>query len=164
MGEIIALLLSGGVVGTLIGAGFASRDNSKNLFVQTITNERATWREKLREETAEFCKIGYALSCQGKKDNDVANGQQKSPMDINRLRELGVFIRLRMNPDADLEHQVIKDTKDVTNKLSNGENNKEEIESLLVKVEQNIQRLLKKAWKVSKEEARTGKLAQDEQE
>ncbi|MCK5535327.1 MAG: hypothetical protein KAI79_00795, partial [Bacteroidales bacterium] len=47
-------------IGILVTNFVNSRNNSKNIFVGTITKERATWREKLREETAEFCKIGYA--------------------------------------------------------------------------------------------------------
>ncbi|MCK5536852.1 MAG: hypothetical protein KAI79_08495 [Bacteroidales bacterium] len=126
-----------------------SRNNSKNLFVKTITKERATWREKLREETAEFCKIGYALT------------SGKNNVDIDRLRELGVLIRLRMNPNPDKEYhkEIIEDTRIIADKLSDIENNKEEITIKLVKIEKNIQQLLKQAWEDSKEEARTGKLA-----
>jgi hypothetical protein len=130
-----------------------SGNNNKNIFIQTVTKERATWREKLREETAEFCKIGYAL-CQDKKDNNVANEQP--PMDIHRLRELGILIRLRMNPnpDKDLDSQVIRDTKYVVDKLSRDKNNHQDIEKLLVEVELKVQELLKEAWEDSKKEAR----------
>ncbi len=157
------------VVGTFIGGIFTLRNNNKNIFVQTVTNERATWREKLREETAEFCKIGYALSCQDKKDNDVANEQQTLPMDIHRLRELGILIRLRMNPKADAnkmnpkadatDSKVIEGTTQIVNQLSHSKNNHQEIERLLLVVEENVQKLLKEAWEISKKEAKTGKLA-----
>lgn len=58
---ILPALLSflGAVVGVAITVFYASKNNNKNIFINTVTTERAKWRDELRKDTAEFCKLVY---------------------------------------------------------------------------------------------------------
>src|SRR6516165_5736392 len=81
-------------VGVAITAFLTSRNNNKNIFINTVTNERAKWRDELRRDTAEFCKLVYG-ELQGKTGPD--------PL---KREELRVAIRLRLNPNP--EHRLDK--------------------------------------------------------
>lgn len=145
-----------GVIGVMFGVLITGWFTSKIILtmdvVKTIFEERATWREMIRKETAEFCKIGYILSSQYK-----SNDNNEVAKKVERLAELGGLIRLKLNPKGNPhEINVIESTKKVFNALN--ENNHEEIKKLLMDIEKGIQSVLKEAWDVSKTEASTGKV------
>lgn len=130
----------------MITAFFTSRNNKKNIFINTVTGERAKWRDELRRDTAEFCKLAYE------------EAQKRDGANKPRLRELKALIRLRLNPNP--EHKLDKAIRDATEEAivaldaADKSNQTPDIEA----IESNVQALLKQEWEKSKEEAHKGKL------
>ena len=146
--EIIIALIA--VVGVFITALVALRNNNKNLLIKTVTDERAKWRNELRNTCAEFSKLVY------EQVND-ASAKHKP-----RIIELKAHMKLRTNPSDDAKHKldqdILKESQEIVNQLdTNG--NKEEIIKKLIKLESHVQKLLKQEWDKSKSEADSGKLA-----
>ena len=133
-------------VGVAITAFFTSRNNNKNIFINTVTNERAKWRDELRRDTAEFCRLVYG-ELQGKTGTD--------PL---KREELRVAIRLRLNPNP--EHRLDKAILDSMSRLakSPSADANVDVRGELEVIESNVQALLKQEWEKSKEEARKGRL------
>jgi hypothetical protein len=135
-----------GLLGVIVTAFFTSKNNNKNIFINTVTGERAKWRNDLRNDAAELCKRVY-------KQMQNQNAGNKP-----RIQELTVLIRLRLNPDP--KHILDKTIIDATWNLlvalddSNGTNVTHELQV----IESNVQKLLKQEWEKSKKEARKGKL------
>lgn len=145
VGVLFGAMLS--LVGVAITAFFTSRNNNKNIFINTVTSERAKWRDELRSNTAEFC--------------SVVRGELQNYAESNdRLRqeELRVLIRLRLNPDP--THKLDKAILDAISKLAWTEHKSGESDVIreLEAIESNVQALLKQEWEKSKQEAREGKL------
>jgi hypothetical protein len=143
---IVALSFFGAVVGAGIPAFFTSRNNNKNIFINTVTTERAKWRGELRNHAAEFCKLAYGhLHGYGKVDG-------------LRLEELRVLIRLRLNPNPNhvLDKAILDATLKVVKAIEGSDNG--ELAEQLERVESNVQVLLKQEWEKSKKEALKGKL------
>jgi hypothetical protein len=143
--EVAVLSFLGAVIGVSITAFFTSRNNNKNIFIGTVTTERAKWRDELRNHTAEFCKLAYGQL------------QDKDPVSRTRLEELRVLIRLRLNPNP--EHALDKTILDAIGNATRGlDGSGVDAREQLETIERNVQALLKQEWEKSKEEARTGKL------
>jgi hypothetical protein len=141
LGAIVGATVS--FAGVALTAFFTSRNNNKNIFINTVTNERAKWRDELRNNTAEFCKLAHG----GVRD--------KESVEKSRLEELRVLIRLRLNPDPThaLDKAILDATLQVTRQLDGPE-----LAQQLELVESKVQALLKQEWEKSKQEAKKGKL------
>jgi hypothetical protein len=141
LGAVVGATVS--FIGVALTTFFTSRNNNKNIFINTVTSERAKWRDELRNNTAEFCRLAHGGA-----------GGKESEQGL-RLEELRVLIRLRLNPDPThaLDKSIVDATLQVT-KPSDGP----ELARQLELVESKVQALLKQEWEKSKEEARKGKL------
>lgn len=147
--EIIIALIA--VTGVFITASIALRNNNKNLLLKTVTEERAKWRSELRNTCAEFSKLVYEQA-------NNANASHKP-----RITELKAHIKLRTNPSSNPEHKldqdILKDSQEIVDQLDiDIDIDKNEIIKKLIKLESNVQQLLKQEWDKSKEEAVSGKL------
>lgn len=146
--EIIIALIA--VVGVFFTAFIALRNNNKNLLIKTVTEERAKWRSELRNTCAEFSKLVYEQA------NDT------SARNKPRIIELKAHIKLRTNPSDKPKHKldqdILKELQEIVNELDT-EYDKNEIIKKLIKLESNVQLLLKQEWDKSKGEADSGKLA-----
>lgn len=139
-----------GFLGALVGVGvtafYTSRNNNKNIFINTVTTERAKWRDELRKDTAEFCKLVYSEL------------HKKNVADRPRLEELRVLIRLRLNPNP--SHVLDKRILDAIVKVTTAFNacGGTDVTQHLEAIESNVQALLKQEWEKSKQEAHKGRL------
>lgn len=146
--EIIIAVIA--VVGVFFTAFVALRNNSKNLLIKTVTDERARWRIDLRDTCAEFSKLVYE--------------QIHLPSSTNKPRivELKAHIKMRTNPSNCPKHildqAILRESQEII-ELLDEEIDKEKITSKLLSLETNVQKLLKQEWDKSKKEADTGKLA-----
>lgn len=133
-------------VGVAITAFFTSRNNNKNIFINTVTTERAKWRDELRNHAAEFCKLAYAEL------------RKEEKVDRLRREELRILVRLRLNPNP--RHTLDKNILETMSKLAGIQDLSADPYALqyLEIIESNVQALLKQEWEKSKKEARKGKL------
>lgn len=134
------------LVGVAITNYFSTRNNNKNLFIDTVTKERASWRGEMRTHVASFCKLArehYSSSV---------------PSVAPTLHESRVHILLRLNPNPShaLDAGLIKGIGDTMLAL----NTKDDaaLEAALAVIEKNAQALLKQEWDKSKREALSGKV------
>ena len=138
----------------LLGVAWTLRStatiNNKNVFITTVTHERAKWRDELRAAAAEFTKLAIGEIREPKLERAL------------RLEELRVLIRLRLNPNPrhELDASIIENTAQVVALLQS--RNTEEARETLGIVENAIQRLLKQEWEKSKNEAVMGKITADD--
>jgi gluconate kinase len=135
-----------GFIGVAVTAFFTSRNNNKNIFINTVTSERAKWRDELRNNTAEFCRLAHG------------HLHKNGTVDRLRLEELRVLIRLRLNPNPThfLDRAILNATLKVTNTLDGA--GSIDVTQQLEAVESNVQALLKQEWEKSKVEAHKGRL------
>jgi len=124
-----------------------TRDNDKDIFVASVTNERAKWREDLRQNVAEYLK------------------QCVSPSpDVPELIRLKTDIILRLNPRArdagmaekhKFDLQIMQAVNALFNQVAQG--SMPLTNPTLADLEKATQELLKQEWQKSKDEAATGK-------
>lgn len=124
-----------------------TRDSDKDIFVASVTNERAKWREDLRQNVAEYLKQCVS----------------QSP-DLPELIRLKTDIILRLNPrarDAGMEErhkfdlQIMQAVNALFNQVAQGPIAL--TNPTLAELEKATQELLKQEWQKSKDEAATGK-------
>jgi hypothetical protein len=146
--EIIISVIA--VIGVFITAFVALRNNSKNLLIKTVTDERARWRIDLRNSMAEFAKLVHEHIHSSNSEN------------MSRIIELKAHIKMRTNPSDCLKHildqQILKESQEIVD-LIKSEMDINMITSKLLRLETNVQKLLKQEWDKSKGEADSGKLA-----
>ena len=143
---LVALL--GSLVGAFLSAGVSLRTSRKTLFVNTVTSERAKWRQDLRTATGEL--VRHAQSA-------LFSPNQET---IAKLNESRVAIRLRLNPSSDHKHVFDQTILAALRKLMTHVDpvNKPAALTQLEIVEENVQKLLKQEWDKSKREAQSGRL------
>lgn len=124
-----------------------TRDSDKDIFVASVTNERAKWREDLRRNVAEYLK--QCIS---------------QPTDIPELIRLKTDISLRLNPRArdrgmEERHKFDLQIMQAVNALfkTAAQGSIALTNPLLAELEKASQELLKQEWQKSKDEAATGK-------
>ena len=148
-----------GILGTL-GLGIWNMINNfksskKTAFINTVTNERVKWLDKLRINISTF--TGLTHTWTRSSDND-SKDSKRILEEIDKLRYL---IRLQLNPKT-IENQpnVDKRIEELLLKIpeltdpTERKNLTEAIEKLIV----NSQELLKNEWDKVKEEAKKGEL------
>ncbi|KAA0893451.1 hypothetical protein [Oryzomonas rubra] len=132
--------------GVALTAFFTSRNNNKNVFINTVTVERAKWRTEMRNTIAEFCRVCYE--------------QLEGPTKINipKLQELRILTKLRLNPDQkhELDAAIMVSAANVIDGLVSSQ--RALVISNLQILENKVQELLKQEWDKSKTEAKTGKV------
>lgn len=145
---VAVLALVGALIGAYLSSGVAARNNKQNLFVNTVTAERAKWRGELRTITGELARTTFAGLSDAK------------PETLARLHELRVLVRLRLNssPDAKhgLDHAVLAALPELTKAVEDAR--RDEALAALERIEVAVQQLLKQEWEKSKREAASGTL------
>jgi len=124
-----------------------TRDSDKDIFVASVTNERAKWREDLRKNVAEYLK------------------QCVSPTpDMPELIRLKTDIILRLNPRArdvgmverhKFDLQIMQAVNTLFNQVTQA--SIPLTNPTLAELEKATQELLKQEWQKSKDEAATGR-------
>lgn len=144
LGVLVGAVL--GLTGVAVTAFFAFRNNGKNIFINTVTSERAKWRDDLRKNTAEFCKQVCKYL------------HKEETFDRSRLDELRVLIKLSLNPKSDqlLDKGILDAMPLLTDALDRKDNVC--VSEQLNIIELSVQKLLKEVWETSKDEARDGRL------
>ena len=143
-----ALALSGALVGAFLSSGVAARNNKQNLFVNTVTAERAKWRAELRSAIGEIARTAH-----------LALAEQK-PENIAKLHELRTLVRLRLNPSRERGHRLDQAALAALPKLTTAVEAAQRDDALaaLELLEAAVQNLLKQEWEKSKREAVSGAL------
>ncbi|MDF7776017.1 hypothetical protein P1X14_12230 [Sphingomonas sp. AOB5] len=149
--EVAAALIT--VSGAILGAWLLYMSTiavaRKNLFVTTVTTERAKWREELRKATgALYPAVRAAL-------------ETRTAETLGALDEQRIAIRLRLNPSREEKHKLDIAISDALQALILAVERNDPIEAYtrLELIESNVQQLLKQEWDKSKGEARSGELA-----
>lgn len=147
--EVVVALFA--VLGVIYTARITLRNNNKTLLIKTVTDERAVWRQELRDTCAEFVKLIYEQI----NNSSVSNKP--------RINELKVHLKLRVNPSMDQKHHLDKSIIELSQGLVDTldkEHNQEDVLNKLVQLEGKVQELLKQEWDKSKKEALSGKLSE----
>ena len=139
-----------GAMLAFIGVGitnyFSTRNNSRNLFVETVTKERAAWRSELGSHVATFFKQARENCCSSDSAIEPA------------MYESRAHILLRLNPDPshELDAELIEGAENAMKAVK--ARDAESLETALEAVETCAQALLKQEWEKSKREAQTGRI------
>jgi hypothetical protein len=146
LGALFALI--GSLIVGLNTSAVAASNNRKNLFVNTVTAERAKWRQDLRTAMAEMRRASEIALAAPSTDNLAALHAQR------------VQVRLRLNPSPDPKHHLDRDALAALKRLPQqvAARNAVAADATLEALETAIQTLLKQEWDKSKQEARTGEL------
>jgi hypothetical protein len=136
------------LIGSLCGAVLASRTNRKTLFVNTVTAERAKWRQDQRTAVSDLSRLTHTA---------LASPQ---PETLAKLNESRVAIRLRLNPSTEHKHMLDQAILAALGRLVPLVEATDRSGALecLEQIETTMQSLLKQEWDKSKREARKGKL------
>ena len=145
---VASLALAGALIGAYLSSGVAARNNKQNLFVNTVTAERAKWRAELRTIMGELAKATFDALAEPK------------PQTLARLQELRVLIRVRLNPSSEPKHAIDQAALTALPELTKAVDDAKRDEALaaLEKIEAAVQKLLKQEWDKSKREAISGSL------
>lgn len=132
----------------------AVANNRKNLFVTTITKERAEWRKDLRLAASELARTTHILLADSSA-SIVPTAEEVGAFHVQRIA-----IRLRVNPNPDKRHHLDQAILLSLDALSRAVNDRcrETAKGELGKIEQAVQLLLKQEWDKSKTEAQTGEM------
>jgi len=144
LGALLGSVL--GFIGSLLSTFGKSKDTSKDVLTRTVTNERAQWRNDLRNLAGEFVENALRIS-----SGDPGGS-------IYTIEKQRALIRFRLNPDP--EHKLdasILDCLQQILKVVRSEKSSDLMASLET-FEQQVQLLLKQEWDKSKREAETGNL------
>lgn len=151
--DVLAACVTGGLTlfGAVITAGLLYRSTMKiarrNLLVETVTKERATWRSELRAAMLELSDATHST---------IAGADPNSIATVHRWR---LAIILRLNPSRAEKDWLDRDISDALQALQLALERQQHMEACtqLLQVERKVQKLLKQEWDKSKTEARTGK-------
>lgn len=152
--DVLAACVTGGLtlLGAIVTAGLLYRSTMiiarRNLLVETVTKERATWRSELRAAVLELSDATHSAI-----NSFDANS-------IARVHRWRLAISLRLNPSRADKHQLDRRISDALHALELALERQRHVEARtqLLQVEVNVRKLLKQEWDKSKTEARTGKL------
>ena len=148
--EVYAALVA--VVGAVVGAVLLYLSTiwvaRKNLFVATITSERAKWRDDLRVATVNlFPAVRAALIT-------------PNAMTLGNYDRCRIAIRLRLNPERTDASKLDSEILNALKSLSVAIHEQAEVKAWaqLETIERCVQLLIKNEWEKSKDEAQKGKL------
>jgi len=152
--DVLAACVTGGLtlLAAIITAGFLYRSTMiiarRNLLVETVTKERATWRSELRAAALELS------------DATLHAVAQPNPNSIAKVHRWRLAITLRLNPSRAAKHWLDSDISDTLLSLELALKRQQQVEAhtQLLRFETKVQELLKQEWEKSKAEARSGKL------
>lgn len=130
------------------------RLSRRTAFINTVTNERVKWIDKLRNNVSTFCGLTYTWRASGLEGQP---GEADVLKQIDKLRHL---IRLQLNPDGDHDKEIerlIGRIPELTD-----ESKTDELKRALNDLVEVSQKLLKDEWEKVKEESKRGDLKETE--
>ena len=144
LGALIGSVL--GFIGSLLSTFGKSKDTSKDVLTRTVTNERAQWRNDLRNLAGEFIENALRIS-----SGDTGGS-------IYTIEKQRALIRFRLNPDPEhkLDASILECLQQIVQAVRSDKSS--DLTSSLEKFEQQVQLLLKQEWDKSKREAESGNL------
>lgn len=122
----------------------------KSNFINTVTNQRIKWIEKLRQEMAAFLGLTHTWCM-----SDIEGKPEETEI-LKELDKLRHLIQLRLNPDATLDRKISSLIKKIP-ELTHESRKKERITSM-EKLTELAQKLLKEEWEKVKRESKDGDL------
>lgn len=125
----------------------------KTRFINTVTNQRVLWIEKLREDLAQFLSLAAIMAADTTRGRPVATAKDNR-IALNRLRRV---ITLRLNP-ADAEDQKIQALLPTIVGLAFDGDRKGLVDAHLNTLADLSQKMLKLEWDKVKLEAENGRL------
>ena len=132
--KVLGILLGSGVISVLITALFTRRSHAETLSLKYITEERAKWREKIKELMVD---LSLAVN------SPPLNNER-----LSKIRSTSTYLKLCLNPD---KKQVIDSVIiDNINKLCSTPNYED-----FKRLEVQISILLKHDWERAKDEAKS---------
>ncbi len=153
-GTLVAGLFA--YLGARLGARLGKANADKAIFVQHVTAERAVWREAMRGLVVDLT-------------SELRRGavSPAKPVDWRKVYAARAGIVLRLNP-ACREQGTPDDKNELDRQLFGAlealvaarHHSRPEWLARADRVEEAAQRLIKQEWNTSKDEARTGKLAE----
>jgi len=131
------------------------RVNKRSSFINTVTNERVKWLDKLRKNISDFCGLTYTWSMSN------VEGKPEEFELVSKCDKLRFLIRLQLNPkeingqpnpDKKIEELIAK-VPELTH-----ESKQQELKDALDQMIITSQELLKEEWEKVKAEAKSGDL------
>jgi hypothetical protein len=135
------------VVAGAIGAFWSYKVSNKSILIKTVTEERAKWRNDLRDVFGEFSKLTY---------EQVNNSNASNKPRIYELKS-NIVLRVNYKRKHKLDSDIVRLSEIIVASLDNG-SSKELVLRDLNLLEEKLQQLIKQEWDKSKEEAVTGKI------
>lgn len=122
---------------------YANRRNRENIYASSVIQERAKWRDEMREHVSNFIKLSHQLII------------LEIPFVSPELRSTKSQIALRLNPSLDDKHKIdqtlLRSLGFSLKYLADSDINR--LSEMLILIEQGTQLLIKQEWEKSKDEA-----------
>jgi len=132
--KIIGIVLGSSVLTALVTALFTRKSHEETIALKYITEERAKWREKVKETMAVL--------------NEAIHTPKLNSGRLNKTRKASTYLKLSLNPDP--KHSIDRDILECITSLCD----KPEYGGFVV-LEQKVALLLKHDWERAKIEAKT---------
>ncbi|ASA56710.1 hypothetical protein [Vibrio gazogenes] len=132
--KIIGIVLGSSVFAALVTAFFTRRSHEETIALKYITEERAKWREKIKETMVSL--------------NEAVNSPQLNGERLSKTRKASTYLKLSLNPEP--EHTIDREILECIKRLCNEPN----YERFCI-LEERVSILLKHDWERAKSEART---------
>jgi hypothetical protein len=126
---------------TLIGSYFVFKQNDKSNQLKYITEERAKWREKIRELSVEFLT----------KELHIDNSIIVNPK-INELSKIRHQVAVRLNPNDDQDNKLLKLMSEYISLFIKYDDS--ELEKKRNEIQNSFAELLKHDWDRAKAESK----------
>jgi len=94
--KIIGIVLGSSVFAALVTAFFTRKSHEETIALKYITEERAKWREKIKETMTSL--------------NEAVNLPQLNGERLNKTRKASTYLKLSLNPDPKhiLDQEILK--------------------------------------------------------
>ncbi|HAV1510968.1 TPA: hypothetical protein ACN341_004415 [Vibrio parahaemolyticus] len=132
--KILGVILGSSVLAALITAIFTRKSHEDNVSLKYITEERAKWRQKVKELVSELIEAVHIS----------ANNRDK----VQKVRSISAYLKLSLNPDP--EEKLDSDILTCLNEICLNPNY-----SKVRELEVLVSKLLKHDWERAKKEAKS---------
>ncbi|MDT4289612.1 hypothetical protein RO575_08580 [Methylomonas sp. MO1] len=130
--KIVGIVLGSSVFAALVTASFTRKSHEETVALKYITEERAKWREKIKETMITL--------------NEAVNSPQINGERLTKTRKASTYLKLSLNPDP--KHKLDSEILECIKKLCDAPNY-ERFSTL----EEKVSILLKHDWERAKREA-----------
>ena len=130
--KIVGIVLGSSVFAALVTAFFTRKSHEETVALKYITEERAKWREKIKETMTAL--------------NEAVNSPQLNGERLTKTRKASTYLKLSLNPDP--KHKLDNEILECIKKLCDAPSY-ERFSTL----EEKVSILLKHDWERAKREA-----------